>query len=98
MFEWDFHDKAWINLGGPDLRLHLLSSRGINLEEGGGSIGEKQVVTFFGADVRVIVTMTLRSKCAANDESCEAVMVDGKIGVKTLKQSIVFRVRGICGT
>jgi len=98
VFEWDFHDKAWINLGGPDLRLHLLSSRGINLEEGGGSIGEKQVVTFSGADVRVFVTMMLRSKCAANDESCEAVVVDGKIHVKTSKHSIVFPVRGICGT
>lgn len=98
MFEWDFHDRAWINLGSTDLRLHLLSSRGINLEEGVGSIGENQVVTFSGADLRVIVTMTLRSKCAASDESCEAVQVDGKVRVKTPKHSIVFQVRGICGT
>jgi hypothetical protein len=98
VFEWDFHDKGWINLGGPDLRLHLLSSRGINLEEGGGSIGQEQVVTFSGADLRVIVTMTLRSKCAASDESCEAVLIDGKIRVKTPKRSIAFPVKGICGT
>ncbi len=98
VFQWDFNDEAWINLGGADLRLHLLSSRGMNLEEWVGSIGDKQVVTFSGKDVRVIVTMTLRSKCPASDESCEAVRVDGKVLVKTPKHSIVFRARGMCGT
>ena len=32
------------------------------------------------------------------DESCEAVLVDGKIRVKTPKRSIAFTVKGICGT
>ena len=98
VFEWGFHDKAWINLGGSDLRLHLVGSRGINLENGEGSIGEEQVVTFSAGDLRVVVTMTLRSKCAATDESCEAVLVDGKIRVNTPKRSIAFPVKGICGT
>ena len=98
VFEWGFHDKAWINLGGTDLLLHLLGSRGINLENGEGSIGEEQVAIFSGAGLRVIVTMTPRSKCAETDESCEAVLVDGKIHVKTPKRSIAFTVKGICGT
>jgi len=98
VFQWDFGDEAWINLGGTDIRLHLDHARGANIEDGKGSVGDRQVVRFSGRDIRVTVTIAITSECAADDESCEARTVAAVISVKTPRRSISAQTKGTCGS
>jgi len=98
VFQWDFEDEAWINLGGRDIRLHLESTGGANIEDGEGSTGDKEIVRFSGPDIRVTVTTTITSECAADDESCEAWTVAAVISVKTPRRSCSVRTKGLCGS
>lgn len=88
VFHWDFGDEAWINLGGPDQRLKLVSSK----ETGG-----MQVQQFTGNQLAVTVRTKTHSPSSQNRES-EVSAAEGDIRVVATHRTWTTRVTGQCGS
>jgi hypothetical protein len=55
VFQWNFADEAWINVGGSDVRLKLLRSQEFPLRKGRASVGDRQLLEFAGGGLKVTV-------------------------------------------
>lgn len=96
VFQWNFADEAWINLGESDLRLHLVSRRHPATKN--GEDDKIEIVEFSGPDVRVVVTTTITKDCPPDDESCEAWLVVATIDVTSAGKTFTTRTKGLCGS
>ena len=98
VFQWNLADDAWINVGGSDVRLKLLSSQRIPLRKDKTSVGDRQLLEFKGGGLKVTVRTKTTRVCPENDESCEVWSEEGVIEIVAGKRSWTAHVKGECGS
>jgi hypothetical protein len=98
VFQWDFAREAWINISGVDVRLKRVRSRETPIRKHRISVGDRRIVEFAGAGLKVFVETRVTSVCPENNESCEVWSEDGIIRVVAGGESSRTRVTGSCGS
>jgi hypothetical protein len=86
-------ELAWMNIGGRDVKLRLVT--GLNRKR--ERVGSRRRETYASGDITVTATYVATQVCARNDENCESTGYDVTFLVKKGTRSQVVKASGYCG-
>jgi len=96
VFKWAIGDAAWLNVGGPDVKVQVVREQNFPLRKHENSVGDRSINEFKGGGLGVVLETKITKVCPKDNPYCESWYEEGTLSVTKGTTTVKVQVKGAC--